>query len=73
MEISYFSSNTLATARMCSGDVPQQPPTRRPPVRKHLAIPAAKVAGGISYTVTLLTNFGFPALGCTKMGSDVAD
>ena len=45
------SSKSFATARMCSGDVPQQPPTRRAPARTHLAIPAEKSDGVMSNTV----------------------
>lgn len=69
----HFWPNTLATARMCSGDVPQQPPTRRAPARKHWPMPAAKDVASISYTVTLSANLGFPALGFAKIGSDVDD
>ena len=54
---------SLTMASTCAGEVPQQPPTKRAPASTHERIPAAKSAGGISYTRRLSTSLPLPALG----------
>ena len=45
-QLKVTASSTMAV--MCSGDVPQQPPTSRAPARTHSSTPAAKSSGVMS-------------------------
>ena len=68
-----FSFASFATAAICTGSEPQQPPTIPAPASMSFPICDANSSGVMSYTVAPPTSFGIPAFGFAMIGISATD